>query len=142
MVNHARPAGRRAHRDRQLHAALGPWRNAGTPAMVVNTVLPFLAVFDLTEYTVYGIVAIPGSEFAEDPLFGVAVPAAAVLGEPGAAATLLDRLPALPGAFVPRAPALQIRVRELRAHGGPDGEGVGWRTRVGRHRRGRNPPGL
>jgi ABC-type Na+ efflux pump permease subunit len=40
---------------------------ARAAAMVINTALPFLAVFDLTEYTVYGIVAIPGSEFAEDP---------------------------------------------------------------------------
>lgn len=36
-------------------------------AMVINTVLPFLAVFDLTEYTVYGTVALAGTDFAADP---------------------------------------------------------------------------
>ncbi len=36
-------------------------------AYVVNTVLPFLAVFDLTQYTVYGTVALPGTPFAENP---------------------------------------------------------------------------
>jgi ABC-type Na+ efflux pump permease subunit len=36
-------------------------------ASLLSTLLPFLAVFDLTEYTVYGTVAMPGSEFAEDP---------------------------------------------------------------------------
>ena len=38
-----------------------------TLALVVNTVLPFLRVFDLTEYTLDGVIALPGSQFAEDP---------------------------------------------------------------------------
>lgn len=35
-------------------------------AFILNTVLPFLAVFDLTEYTVYGTIALPGTGFAAD----------------------------------------------------------------------------
>lgn len=35
-------------------------------ALLVNTVLPFLAVFDLTDYTVYGTIALPGTDFAAD----------------------------------------------------------------------------
>ncbi|MEM6560329.1 MAG: hypothetical protein AAF656_01905, partial [Planctomycetota bacterium] len=36
-------------------------------AEVVNTVLPFLAVFDLRELTLYAPIALPGSVFAADP---------------------------------------------------------------------------
>jgi ABC-type Na+ efflux pump permease subunit len=36
-------------------------------ALALNTVLPFLAVFDLTEYTVYGTIALSGTDFAADP---------------------------------------------------------------------------
>ncbi|MEM8874273.1 MAG: hypothetical protein AAGD32_08425 [Planctomycetota bacterium] len=36
-------------------------------AQVVNTLLPFLAVFDLRELTLYAPIALPGSVFAADP---------------------------------------------------------------------------
>lgn len=37
-------------------------------AFATNTILPFLAVFDLTRYTVFSPVRIPGTEAANDPL--------------------------------------------------------------------------
>ena len=37
-------------------------------AYALNTVLPFLSVFDLTQYTVYAPVRIAGTELADDPL--------------------------------------------------------------------------
>ncbi len=40
---------------------------ARTAAFLVNTMLPFLAVFDLTDYTVYGKIALGDSAFADDP---------------------------------------------------------------------------
>jgi len=36
-------------------------------AFVANTLLPFLAIFDLTDHTVYGVVGVAGTTFAEDP---------------------------------------------------------------------------
>ena len=35
-------------------------------AFALNTILPFLAVFDLTEYTVYGTIALAGTDFVAD----------------------------------------------------------------------------
>lgn len=40
---------------------------ARSGAFLINTLLPFLAVFDLTDYTVYGTIALEGTAFAEDP---------------------------------------------------------------------------
>jgi ABC-type Na+ efflux pump permease subunit len=37
-------------------------------AQIINTVLPFLAIFDLTRYTIFSPVRIEGTESAEDPL--------------------------------------------------------------------------
>ena len=36
-------------------------------AFALNTVLPYLAVFDATDYTVYGTIALEGTTFAQDP---------------------------------------------------------------------------
>lgn len=44
----------------------GSWF-AQAVAFAINTLLPFLAVFDLTDATVYGVIALPGTEFVEDP---------------------------------------------------------------------------
>ncbi len=40
---------------------------ASSVTFVISTVLPFLRVFDLTEYTIYGSIALPGSTWSDDP---------------------------------------------------------------------------
>ena len=40
---------------------------ASALAFVAGTVLPFLRVFDLTDHTVYGAIALPGTTWADDP---------------------------------------------------------------------------
>ncbi len=53
-----------AYLDTATNAATLPVAVIG---YVVNTVLPFLRVFDLTDHTIYGTIAVGGTSFAGDP---------------------------------------------------------------------------